>query len=97
MPKVDRNLLDKATQELIGSMNYINSYDRTKWLEVRKYIGISRGQWKRMQQNIRKEDSFNLCASKASIKKLELIAKHGKHPHLHTLLKMIEVNNDNSV
>lgn len=96
MPKVDLRLLDTASMKAIGSMRYVQgtSSDIAKHKRFRELSGITKGQWKRMQQTWWKYRDGGmertLIASELSIKKLEVMAEYGESPHLETLLKVVE-------
>lgn len=85
MSKLDNlNIVHEASRAVIGYISYTGSRDKEKWQAFRTMAGISRGQWKRFQQ------SKKLKVSELTIKKLEVMAQHGKSSHLMTLLKMVE-------
>jgi hypothetical protein len=101
MPKVNRSVLDVASENAVGAMRYL-TMDVAKWKQFREMAGITKGQWKRYQcqlkQFIRTESgsykTTYINVSEVAAKKLEVLCNHGDSPHLHTLLKMVEAQGD---
>lgn len=90
MPKIGRYLVDAAVNEALGGTFYTARSEVAKHKEFRRLSGITKGQWKRFQWGFRNEAFPELTVSELAIKKLEIMAKHGKSPHLLTLLKVVE-------
>ncbi len=100
MPVITRHLMDDASYAICGDVSYTYSGDRQKLEEFRKLIGMSKGQWKRFKFAVKKaaeKDGTPLMfidVNKMVARKLQLIVLHEHNPHLRTLLKIAEAQEE---